>query len=69
MQDTDRVIVGNIGFQTKKAGANAPAHKSRSCIQHIFYKNPIPSRRIVHQNISHSTHQFPILNDGAATHE
>ena len=38
-------------------------------IQHILYKNPIPSCGIVHQYMSHCPHQFAILNDGTTAHE
>ena len=36
-------------------------------LQHILYKNPIPSRRIIHQHMSHRPHQLSILNNGTAT--
>ena len=32
-------------------------------VQHILNKNPIPSRRIIYEDVSHRTNQFSILND------
>ena len=37
-------------------------------IQHILNKYPVPSRRIIYQNMGHCAHQLAILNDGAAAH-
>ena len=38
-------------------------------IQHIFYKNPVASGRIIHQHMGHGTDEFPILNNRTAAHE
>ena len=37
--------------------------------QHILNKNPVASRRVIHQHMSHRTNQLPILNDRTAAHE
>ena len=39
-----------------------------SRIQHIFNENPVPSCRVIHQHVGHRTHQFAVLNNGAAAH-
>ena len=36
--------------------------------QHILNKNPVASRRVIHQHMSHRTNQLPILNDRTAAH-
>ena len=38
-------------------------------IQHILYKNPVSSRRVIHQNMSHRVNQLSVLDDGTAAHE
>ncbi len=37
-------------------------------IQHVFYKYPIPPRRVIHQHMGHRPYQFPILYNGRAGH-
>ena len=37
-------------------------------IHHPFRKTTISTGRIIHKNMSHSTHQFTILNDRTPTH-
>ena len=50
------------------AGANAPATMLSRRFQHILYKYPIPSRRIVYKDMSHRTNQIAVLDDGTAGH-
>ena len=45
------------------------SNDSICCLQHILNKNTISPCRIIDENMSHSAHQFAILNDGAAAHE
>ena len=44
------------------------SNDSICCLQHILNKNTISPCRIIDENMSHSAHQFAILNDGAAAH-
>ena len=39
------------------------------CIQHIIYKNPVSSRRIIYVYVGHSANQLPVLYNRAAAHE
>ena len=32
-----------------------------SLSEHVFYKYPVPSRRIIHQHMGHGSYDFPIL--------
>ena len=52
----------------KQSVGTAHAFLSRR-IQHIFNKDPVSSRRVIHQHVGHRTHQFPVLNDRTAAHE
>ena len=36
--------------------------------QHILNKDPISPGRIIYQNMGHSAHQLPVLNNRAAAH-
>ena len=38
-------------------------------LQHIFLKNPVPPRWIIHQDMGHGAHEFSVLDDGGAAHE
>lgn len=39
-----------------------------SMIQHVFNKYPIPLLRVIHQHMCNSTHNSPVLDDGATRH-
>ena len=54
----------------KKTEAYRPCLNHLSgCIQHVFYKNPVPSRRVIHKHVGHRTHQFAVLNNRTAAHK
>jgi len=41
---------------------------SRRRIQHIFNKDPVPSRGVVHHHVRHSAHNFPVLDNRGTAH-
>ena len=46
-----------------------PLSNHLSCrIQHILNKDPIPSRRIIHQHMDDRANQFTVLNDWRTAH-
>ena len=47
---------------------NAPVILLSRRVQHVINKNPIPSRRVIDQNVCNRADQLPILNDRAAAH-
>ena len=59
-----KIFILNI----KRQGTKIPCLALSSRVQHIFDENPIPSRRIIHQHMGDSAHQFPVLNNGTAVH-
>jgi len=65
----------NLNGSIKKAGSAKrihhvalPAFSLLRCFQHILYKYPVPSRRIIHQNVCYGTNQFAVLNDRRPAH-
>ena len=54
--------------QSETGAKSAPVKNSSRRIQHIFNENPIPSRRVIHQNVRHRPHQLAVLNNGTAAH-
>ena len=45
-----------------------PLRISSRRIQHILNKNPIPSRRVIHQDVRHRAHQLAVLDYGRTAH-
>ena len=59
-----------IAHFAKKDRGKPPLSNHLPCrIQHILNKYPIPTCRVIHQNMGHRAHQFSVLNNGAAAHE
>ena len=54
----------------KKTEAICPCQKFLSGgIQHILDEDTITTGGVIHQHMGHGTHDFAVLNDGAAGHE
>ena len=61
-------IYANV-FTAKKRKVAEFDHFFLSCrFQHIFDKNPISPRRVIHQYMGDSTNQLPILDNRTSRH-
>ena len=80
MQPTRSFLVSAVSFLLAESNikilfikndrGKLPLSNLLSCrFQHVFDKDPVPSGRIIDQNVGHGAHQLAVLNNWTAAHE
>ena len=79
MQPTRSFLVSAVSFLLAESNikilfikndrGKLPLSNLLSCrFQHVFDKDPVPSGRIIDQNVGHGAHQLAVLNNWTAAH-